>query len=161
MTTPVPARPRGLGLPVVVIVGLALLASVRGVLHDLHLTQEGEPFNLVLVVVPPVIWVVVAVIWSRRPFVSLLAAGILHGALLGLTHVVLWDVNLAAAGLPQPSLGGNLEGVLPPLVEAILLRGAVVVSSLAVGLVLGAVAGIVAWAIRRIPGLPTAARVRV
>ena len=126
---------------------------MRGILHDLHVTAEGDALNLVLVIVPPLVWVFVAVVWSRRPFVSLLSAGVLYGVLLGLTHLALWDVNLSAAGLPQPALGGNLEGVLPAGAEAVLFRGAALLSSVFVGAALGAVAGVVAWAVRRIPAL--------
>lgn len=153
MTTKPLARTRStrLGLPLLALLGLAVLASLRGVLHDLHLVESGSPLTLVFVIVPLIVWVAVAVVWSSRPFVSLLVAGLLHGLLLGATHLLLWDANLAGAGIDQPALGGALAGVLPPLLEAVLLRVAAFVSSVIVGAVLGSVAGLLAWALRRLP----------
>ncbi len=152
-TSSMSSRPPSLraGLPLLVLVGLAALASVRGLLHDLHVVESGHPLTLLLVFGPLVVWVAVAVIWSSRPFVSLLVTGLMYGTILGLTHIVLWDVNLA--GADQPALGGNLDGVLPPIVEAVLLRGAAFVSSLVLGAALGAVTGLIAWSIRRLPAL--------
>jgi hypothetical protein len=51
---------------------------------------------------------------------------------------------LPPAGDP-PSLGGNLEGVLAPGMEALIPRVASIPSSIVTGTVLGAVAGAVAW----------------
>jgi hypothetical protein len=141
------------GLPFLVLLGLAAVASVRGLLHDLHVVETGDPVTVVLALVPLLLWVAVAVVWSRRPFLSLLVAGLLHGILLGSIHVALWDVNLAGAGIASPALGGELAGVLPPPLEAVLLRGAAFTSSLFVGAVLGAVAGLIAWGLRRLPAL--------
>jgi hypothetical protein len=142
-----------LGLPFIAILGLALLASVRGVLHDMHVVETGDPVTVLLALAPLVVWIVVAVIWSRRPFVSLLVAGVVHGVFLAATHLALWDINLSGSGVDEPALGGNLAGVLPPVVEAVLLRLAAALSSVVVGVVLGAVAGLIAGAIRRIPAL--------
>ncbi len=50
----------------------------------------------------------------------------------------------------MPSLGGNLEGVLAPGLESLILRAASIPSSLVTGTVVGAVAGAVAWAIARL-----------
>ncbi|WP_395245717.1 hypothetical protein ACGGZK_07850 [Agromyces sp. MMS24-K17] len=147
-TSPRPTNHR-LGLPLLAIIGLGALAAVRGVLHDVNVIQEGQLINLAFVFVPLVVWVVVAVAWSTRPFLSLLAAGGVYGVLLGITHIALWDVNIATSGIEAPALGGNLEGVLAPWLEAVVLRGASAMSSIVVGLVVGALCGLLAWLIRR------------
>jgi hypothetical protein len=72
-----------------------------------------------------------------------------YGVLLAVTHVLLWDLNLQIAGVEPPALGGNLEGVLPGWLEAVLLRGAASLSSLLVGLAVGAATGLVAWLLQR------------
>jgi hypothetical protein len=143
--------PSRLGLPFVVLLSLAALAAVRGVLHDLHVVDSGDLLTPLLAIGPVVVWIAVAVLWSRRPFISLLATGVLYGVLLAATHLILWDINLA--GSTQPALGGTLSGVLPPLLEAALLRVAAALSSIGLGLVMGVAAGGIAWALRRIPAL--------
>lgn len=83
--------------------------------------------------------------WRRppRPFLTLLAVGAIHGVLLAVTHQLLW--NLSFAGSP-PQLGGNLAD-LAPAVQAVIIRSFAVISSLVTGTVLGALTGLVAWAL--------------
>ncbi len=50
-----------LGLRWCVLVGLALLAVPRAVLHDLEIIHEGTAVNALLVAVPLLIWIVVVV----------------------------------------------------------------------------------------------------
>lgn len=143
---PVARRPL-LGLPILAIVGLALLAGVRGALHDLGVIQEQTFVNLLFVVLPLVVWVAVATVWSARPLLSLTAAGAGYGATLALVHNVLWDVRF---GDESPRLGGALAGALDSAAEELVMRGAVAVSSIAMGVVVGVLCGLVAWAIRAI-----------
>jgi hypothetical protein len=141
-------HPHPFGLPLPVVVALAALATIRGVVHDLTTLETVVLLNLTLVVVPLVVWVVVAAVWSSRPFRALLATGVVYGLLLGVVHVMAWNVNLELSGLPEPALGGNLEGVLPPVAEAILFRVAAVLSSVAVGALTGSITGGIAWLLR-------------
>jgi hypothetical protein len=60
--------------------------------------------------------------------------------------VAAWDGN-------SPSLGGNLEGMLVPGLEAIVFRTSAFFSSLMTGTLVGAVVGLVAWAIERSAGM--------
>jgi hypothetical protein len=60
--------------------------------------------------------------------------------------VAAWDGN-------PPSLGGNLEGMLVPGLEAIVFRTSAFFSSLMTGTLVGAVVGLVAWAIERSAGM--------
>ncbi|XVV14872.1 hypothetical protein ACQP2X_11225 [Actinoplanes sp. CA-131856] len=115
-----------LGLRLWVIVLLGLLAAPRAVLHDLDLIHEGTGVNAALVFVPLLVWVAVAVRWSTNPFLSLLAAGGVYGTALAVIHNLLWDG------------------------DAVLLRGAITVSSLFTGLAVGAICGAVAWLVSRI-----------
>ena len=130
-----------LGLPLWSIVALGLLAAPRVVLHDLDIIHEGSFVNALFVFVPLAIWVAVAVAWSTKPFLSLLAAGGVYGLSLAIGHNLLRDI---------PRLGGELTGRLSPAVEQVLARGAIVASSLVTGLVVGAVCGLVAWGIHRV-----------
>jgi hypothetical protein len=139
-----PRTPRRLGLPFAAILGLALLAVPRVVLHDLGLSP-GTLGNAALALVPPLIWVLVAL--RRRvpnPFLTLLVVGLWYGILLALAHQLLWGVNFGDA---PPSLGGNLAGV-DPAMQGIILRVFTVGSSLVTGTVVGAVAGLVAHGFR-------------
>ncbi|MEV4343182.1 hypothetical protein AB0J83_01690 [Actinoplanes sp. NPDC049596] len=117
-----------LGLRAWVIVVLGLLAAPRAVLHDLDLVQERTGINAALVFLPLLVWLVVAVRWSSNPFLSLLTAGGVYGVALGVIHNVLWDGEARLA---------------------LLLRGAMTVSSLFTGLAVGAICGAAAWLLRR------------
>ncbi|RKS04750.1 hypothetical protein DFP74_0323 [Nocardiopsis sp. Huas11] len=140
-------NPRALGLSLPVIVGLALLAVPRVILHDLDVIQEGTLVNMLFVFVPPLVWVAVAVL-RRVPnaFLTLLVVGIVYGVFLALGHQLLWNLSW---GEDAPSLGGNLAD-LPPLAEAVVIRGFAVVSSLVTGTVVGALSGLVALALDRL-----------
>lgn len=105
--------------------GLGLLAAPRAVLHDLGLIQPRTGLNAALVVVPLIIWIVVAVRSGAAPFGLLLRAGLVYGLCLAVIHNVLWDG------------AGTLHPLLP--------RTAMTLSSLATGLTVGAITGALAW----------------
>lgn len=141
-----PRRPL-LGLPLLAIIGLALLAVPRVILHDLGLIQ-GETFvNALLVFVPVAIWIVVA-LWRRVPnaFLTLLAIGAVYGVFLALGHQLLWDFSF---GENAPTLGGNLSD-LDPGAGAIIIRTFAVVSSLFTGVIVGVISGLVAWGLSKL-----------
>jgi hypothetical protein len=100
-----------------------------------------------LVFVPLVIWL--TVVLARRvpnPFLTLVVIGFAYGVMLAIGHQKLW---VAAWDGNSPSLGGNLEGVLVPGLEAVVFRMSAFFSSLMTGTLVGAVVGLVAWAIER------------
>lgn len=124
--------------------GLALLAVPRVIFHDLDLVHEGTFVNLLLVVVPLIVWIAVVLrARVRRPFTTLAAVGGVYGVLLAITHQLLWNVGLDGATL---QLGENLAGLSPNAQEAV-FRVAGVFSSLFTGLIVGAVTGAVALAL--------------
>ena len=125
-----------LGLPVLALVGLALLAAPRVVLHDLGVLREGTFVNALFVFVPLVVWVVV-VVRARvpNPFLTLLVVGALYGVVLAVGHQLLWDANF-----PDGTPGAS----------AAVMRSATVVSSLFTGVLVGAVTGLVAWGIGKL-----------
>ncbi|MDT0303068.1 hypothetical protein [Streptomonospora wellingtoniae] len=131
------------------VLGLAALGLPRAVAHDLDLVGPGV--NTALVFAPVVVWIAVAVLGRLpRPAFALLAVGAVYGLLLGVAHQVLWDQGFAGA---QPELGGNLAGVLSPAVESAAVRTAAFVSSVAAGVLVGAVSGAAAWLlVRLMPG---------
>ena len=131
----------------IAIVGLALLAVPRVVLHDLGLIHEGTFVNLLFVFLPPAIWVAVAVAARvPKPLLTLVIIGAWYGVFLAVGHQLLWDV---AWGDTPPTLGGALSG-MSPAASAVLLRGSAMISSLITGVVAGLVAGLVAWLILRV-----------
>ena len=143
-----PAAP-ALGLPLPLILLLALLGAPRVVLHDLHLLTPGTPANLVLALAPPLAWVLVVVVRrTPRPLLALSAVGLAHGVVLLLCHQLLWE---QALGGVVPRLGGNLA-TAPDEVHALLLRSAAAVSSLVTGTVIGVLTGRVAWALQALTG---------
>ncbi|MEE1617722.1 hypothetical protein [Brachybacterium sp. J153] len=158
-TRPSSAPPRRSwpGLPWLAVVGLALLAVPRVVLHDLDLIHEGTFVNLLFVVVPPLVWILV-VLLARvpRPFLTVLTIGAVHGVLLALTHQLLWGAAFPGG---SPRLGGNLAG-LDPLLQEVLVRAAAVMSSLVTGLVVGVVVGLVAALLARVAGSARAVSAR-
>lgn len=136
-----------LGLPLLAIIGLALLAVPRVILHDLGLIQ-GETFvNALLVFVPVAIWIVVA-LWKRVPnaFLTLLVIGAVYGVFLALGHQLLWDVSF---GENAPELGGNLSD-LDPGAGAIIIRTFATISSLFTGVIVGVISGLVAWGLSKL-----------
>jgi hypothetical protein len=138
---------RKLGLPLPVIILLAALAALRVVPHDLGIISEGSVVAWLLVFVPLAIWLIVVL--RRRvpnPFLTLVLIGLAYGVMLAVGHQLLWE---AAWDGNMPSLGGNLEGVLAPGLEAIVFRVSAFFSSLVTGTLVGAVAGAVAWLIER------------
>ena len=76
-------------LPVLAMLGLALLGVPRVILHDLDLLREGTAVNLALVAVPLLVWIAVVLLCRvDRPFTTLLMVGLLHGAMqIGRAHV--------------------------------------------------------------------------
>lgn len=153
---PVPspaARRRLLGLPVVALIGLALLTVPRVILHDLGLVSERTGVNALLVFAPAVIWIIVVVAARvRSPFLTLLVTGVISGVFLALTHQLLWNI---AFGDSPPQLGGNLAH-LDPGVQAVIMRVFATVSSLFTGIVVGAITGLVAWGVSAIIRRPAA-----
>lgn len=145
-----PSRPT-LGLPLLTLLGLALLGLPRVVLHDLGVVHERTFVNLLLVVVPPLVWI--AVVLAKRvpnPFLTLLAVGVFYGVLLAVTHQLLWDV---AFGDESPRLGGNLTDLAPGAQEVILRVGAAI-SGVFTGVIVGAISGLIAWGLSRISPRP-------
>ncbi|GAA1103186.1 hypothetical protein [Nocardiopsis metallicus] len=142
-----PGERPGLGLPFLAVVTLALIAAPRVVLHDLGIIQEGTFVNSLFVFVPPLVWIAV-VLWRRvpNPFLTLLTVGAVYGVLLMLGHQILWNTTWEGA---PPSLGGNLSGLSPALQE-VFTRGFAALSSLVTGTLVGAVCGLVAWAIGKL-----------
>lgn len=131
-----------LGLPLIAIVGLALLAAPRVPLHDLGVIEEGSFVNSLFVFVPPVVWVVVVVLKRvPNPLLTSLAIGLCYGILLALGHQILWEESF---GDDPPQLGGNLSH-LDPALEAAIIRVFAAVSSIFTGLIVGAICGLVAW----------------
>ncbi len=138
---PVSKRQR-LGLPLVAIIGLALLAAPRVILHDLDIIHEGTAINALFVFLPPVVWIVVALAARvPHPFVTIFAIGICYGIFLALGHQLMWDIHVRDN---PPRLGGNLSG-LDPTIQAVVFRTFAVLSSLVTGSVVGAITGLVAW----------------
>jgi hypothetical protein len=139
---------RGLGMSLPMVILLAAIAAIRAPLHDLGIVQEGSAAAWLLVFVPLAIWVAVAL--RRRvpnPLLTLTVVGFAYAVMLAVIHQLLWG---AALGGDLPSLGGNLEGVLAPGVEAAVFRVSAFFSSLVTGTMVGAVTGAVAWAIERL-----------
>lgn len=136
-TTSVPARkPSPLGLPVLALLGLALLAVPRLVLHDLGILTDG-PLVWLLAIGPVVVWIVVAVLAKvPAPFLTLLVVGVLYGGFLLIGHQLMWDQ--AFDGTP-PTLGGAGGELIPRIAASF--------SSVFTGAIVGAVAGLVAWGI--------------
>ncbi|ADB30241.1 hypothetical protein Kfla_1137 [Kribbella flavida DSM 17836] len=137
---------RTLGLPVWALVGLALLAAPRVVLHDLGLATNG-PLAGLLALGPAAVWIAVAVLARLpRPWVSLLVVGVFYGCFLAIGHNIFWD---EAFGDSPPRLGGNLDGELSPGTEELLARGATTISSVFTGAAVGLICGLVATVIQR------------
>jgi hypothetical protein len=141
---PVPERRSyalGVGLPWVLLVVLAALGVPRVVLHDLHVS-DGFLVSGVLAVAPPILWVVVVRRRrARNPVWTCVATGGLFGLLLAVTHQLLWN---EAFEDEAPRLGGNLADLGEGAQEAVLRVGAFL-SSTVVGLVVGALCGLVVW----------------
>ena len=148
LTTEGAAPRRGLGLSLPVVVLLAAIAAIRVPLHDLGIVQEGSIPAGLLVFVPLAVWV--AVTLQRRvpnPLLALTVVGFAYGVMLAVMHQLFWG---AAFGGDLPSLGSNLEDVLPPAAEAGVFRVSAFFSSLVTGTVVGAVTGAVALVIERL-----------
>src|SRR5918995_5042027 len=130
---------RGLGLSLPMVILLAAIAAIRVPLHDLGIVQEGSAAAWLLVFVPLAIWVAVA-LRSRvpNPLLTLTVVGFAYAVMLAVVHQLFWG---SAFGGDPPSLGGNLEGVLAPGVEAAVFRVFAFFSSLVTGTLVGAVTG--------------------
>ena len=121
---------------------LPSLLIPRVVVHDLHLMPINGTSYTLLAVVPLLVWLVVAVARrTEQPMREFLMYGLVYGLLLATAHQISWT---ASWGANVPHLGGNLAGKLDPLTESLLLRTAAFLSSVATGLVTGALFGGVA-----------------
>lgn len=140
-------RHHPLGLPLWALCTMALLGVPRVILHDLGVIGEGTAPNLLLVVVPPLVWIVVVVVArAPRPLLTLLVTGALYGVLLALVHQLLWGAAFPGGA---PALGGNLAD-LDPRLQAVIVRGAAALSSVLTGVVVGALTGLLAEAVRAV-----------
>jgi len=138
---------RTLGLSWIALIALALLAVPRVILHDLDIIEEGTFVNSLFVFVPPLIWIAVALAARvPNPFLTLLVVGLLYGVFLALGHQLFWEQSVG----DNASLGGNLEGRLSPGAEDLVIRAFAAVSSLFTGVLVGAIAGLVAWGASRV-----------
>jgi len=137
-----------LGLPLSVLLLLAVLPIPRALGHDLKLLDEGDLVNKILVFVPLIVWVVV-VLWKKapKPFMTLLAVGLIYGILLGIVHQITW-VGFWNGNIP--SVGGSLAGQISPTTEAIILRIVTFISSVITGLLTGVIIGVIALGMRHI-----------
>ncbi len=139
---------RKLGLPVPVIILLAALAVPRVVTHDLGIFPDGSFVNSLLVFVPLVVLLTV-VMWRLvpYPFLTLTVVGFAYGVMLAFGHQLLWEARWD--GEP-PRFGGNLEGILDPVLESVALRTFTFFSSIVTGTVVGTIVGLVGWVIERV-----------
>ena len=144
---PAASKPPAIGLPLLAVLGLALLAVPRVILHDLHLVNEETFVNLLLVFVPLIVWIAVVLrARVKRPFTTLLAVGGVYGVFLAVTHQLLWNINFEGTPLER---SGNLAGT-DSFLQELVFRASVGVSSLVTGLVVGAVAGLVALGLSKL-----------
>ena len=128
-----------MGLPLLALVALAALALPRVILHDLHVIDEPDPLNWILVFAPVAIWVAVAVAKKvPNPFLTVLVIGAFYGVMLVVTHQLLWDI--AFEGSP-PALGNSGIATAIP-------RLASIPGSLFTGALVGAVGGLIAWGLQ-------------
>src|SRR5690625_1711742 len=131
-----------LSLPFSTIFLLALLGLPRVIAHDLRWVEPGSMFNTLLAIVPPIIWILVVLSKTNRPFMPLLWIGVVYGLLLGVTHQILWTVAFDT----PPTLGGNLKDVTP-LVNSMITRVFAFLSSITTGTVIGIITALIGSAI--------------
>ena len=97
--------------------------------------------------VPLIVWIAVVLrARVKRPFTTLLAVGGVYGVFLAVTHQLLWNINFEGTPL---ELIGNLAGT-DSFLQELVFRASVGVSSLVTGLVVGAVAGLVALGLSKL-----------
>ncbi|GAA2043474.1 hypothetical protein GCM10009720_25450 [Yaniella flava] len=138
---------QGLGLPWWAIIGLALLAVPRVVLHDLHLIDEGTWLNALFVWVPPIVWITVVVAKRiPRPFVALLSVGVVYGLLLAGGHLLFWDQAFPAG---NPQLGGNLADI-DPVAQSLIFKTFATFSSGVTGTLVGVICGLIATGLSKL-----------
>ncbi|MBM7587261.1 hypothetical protein JOC86_003834 [Bacillus pakistanensis] len=135
-----------LGIPISSLFLLALLGVPRVIVHDLKWVEPGSIVNMLLAMIPPIIWIVV-VLWKKaiKPFKALLLVGIIYGILLGITHQIFWHITFDEL----PTLGGNLAAI-PPFVNAFITRAFGFFSSLFTGTIMGIILGLIGLWINRI-----------
>lgn len=140
---------RRLGLPLIALIGLALLAAPRVFLHDLDIISEGTATNALFVFGPLLVWIIVT-LWAKvpNPFLTLLTVGVFYGILLAAGHQIFWTAQFDGA---PPRLGGNLADLDPGL-SNLIVRLFAAGSSLITGTFVGAVTGAIAWLVDRLLG---------
>lgn len=118
---------------------LSLLGIPRVIAHDLRWIEPQDIANLLLVFVPPVIWLAV-VIWkhAESAFSALLIIGLFYGVGLAVAHQLMWGIAFDT----PPTLGGNLAN-LPPALHTLIARVFAFISSLLTGAAIGVGLGIV------------------
>src|SRR5699024_6726168 len=104
---------RRLGLPLIALIGLALLAAPRVVLHDLDIISEGPATNALFVFGPLLVCIIVVLgAEVPNPFLTLLSVGACYGILLAAGPQIFWPAQFAGA---PPRLGGILADLDPGL----------------------------------------------
>lgn len=123
------------------VLGLAAIAVPRALVHDFA-PDAAAVLSPLLAIVPMLAWIVVAVLWSRRPLLSLVVAGGIYGVALAVVHNLAWSTVFAGG---SPRLGGALTGALSPVAEEAIGRSAGTISSILTGVGTGLVCGLIAW----------------
>jgi len=133
---PTRSAQRYFGIPLLAMAGLAALVLPRVVLHDLHLIDGGFALvNWPLALLPIAAWIFVTLrARSPHPFVTVLAIGIMSGLLMVVAHQLLWD---SAFQGDLPVVGGSTGAP----------RLAAVVSGTVTGAAIGAIGGLITWAL--------------
>ncbi len=135
-----------IGLSWPVMLGLAALTVPRIVLHDIRFGLGIPYLNSILALGPIAVWIGVA-LYKRvpRPIATLAVLGLMYGLTLAIVHQFFFSSLFDTV---QPRLGGNLTGVFSPGMEMILMRVAIMISSLITGFVFGVMGGVVAEVIK-------------
>lgn len=126
-----------------IVLGLALLAAPRAVLHDLGLVEERTLVNLALVVAPVAVWLTLILARGWAPLATGLRLGIGYAVVLVVAHQALW--SQAIDGDP-PRLGDRLADV-PVAAQEVVFRVAAAFSSVVTGVAVGLLVGLCAHAV--------------
>ncbi|WP_408007202.1 hypothetical protein ACJROX_21275 [Pseudalkalibacillus sp. A8] len=138
------------GMPIGFLSLLALLGVPRVIAHYLKWIEPGSLANMLLAIIPPIIWIFV-VVWKKEesPFKTLLWIGIFYGILLGITHQIFWHRSFEE----PPVLGGNLSNI-PPFLNELITRTFGFFSSVITGSILGVILGLIGSLINRFRSSP-------
>ena len=127
--------------PIGLVLSLPFLGLIQKIPELLGWVDMGTNSHFFLLLMAPVTWTMVAIHKIEQPFIPLLLVGGLYGVLMAISDLIYWIVMREPLGLPET--GWSFDDLMMAI-NAFLIPSMQVIGNLLLGLVIGALTGLIA-----------------